>query len=215
MPARKVTDATHALLTGWYERVEYSINSGGIVEYRVKQVRYVALLEQLRLTAYMPASTGNSEGSNPNKGGSKPPINLAPLNLVDDIAKEAREQVRILANLGAPYDKKSRTKWSVERALTELPAMASYCEGKHLETVEKTAERAQLWVKRSRVLLGYEPREMQLANTVCHSCGGALVVARDASSDVRCAGHPEAPACGQRYPRWAWLDILNSMEMGP
>lgn len=211
MPARKVTEASQALLTGWYERVEYSIVSGGIVEYRVKQVRYEPLLTQLQLLAHQPASTGSSEGSNPNKGGSKPPINLAPLNLVDEMTVEAREQVRTLANLGAPYVKSTR-KWTLERALTELPAMAAYCEGKHLETVEKTAERAQLWVKRSRVLLGYEPREIQLANTVCHSCGGALVVARDASSDVRCAGHPEAPACGQRYPRWAWLDLLNSME---
>lgn len=56
---------------------------------------------------------------------------------------------------------------------------------------------------KARRLLGYDAPMMSLPSVVCHSCGGPLEVASDASSSVLCVER-----CGIEYPTSTWLDIL-------
>jgi hypothetical protein len=60
-----------------------------------------------------------------------------------------------------------------------------------------------------RLFLGYEARMMVINDTVCGSCGGALTVARDASTSVRCIGTEDAPPCGNEYSRYTWISLLD------
>jgi hypothetical protein len=55
-----------------------------------------------------------------------------------------------------------------------------------------------------RRYLDYDSGTILIAGTVCHHCEGPLVVARDASSDVRCT------QCGHAYPRHDWLSLLGN-----
>lgn len=57
---------------------------------------------------------------------------------------------------------------------------------------------------RARLSLGYDVGMVSLPSVSCHSCGGPLIVARDASSAVMCA-----EACGVSYPCETWIDLLK------
>lgn len=62
---------------------------------------------------------------------------------------------------------------------------------------------------RARVMLGYDVGVMQLPSVSCPQCGGALEVARDASSAVVCVER-----CGIEYPTSSWLELLQQKEAG-
>lgn len=71
------------------------------------------------------------------------------------------------------------------------------------------------FVGQARIILGYDVPMAQIADTVCGECGGVLIVAEDASSDVICTGTPSADSCGKRYPYWEWLALLNTNQSSP
>lgn len=192
---------------GWNETIEYHVIIGGVAESRAKRMHYDPLLDQLQLAARMPASMGSDGGCNPNKSGSKPPLNIAPLNLIDDITSEAWTQVDIFWELDADLAR-YRKAAMLDEIFTQLTSLCHKFEDTHPDHVYTTAKCGQAWVKRARILLGYEARETTLADMVCGSCSGALVVAVDASTDVRCVGSPAAPSCGASYPRLQWIDLL-------
>lgn len=198
----QVSDAIYQLNQGWHERIEYSVKVGDVVEERVKSVRFPSILSQLRIMARMPSSVA-SNGCNPNKSGSRPPVNMAPLNLIDDIHVQAIAASRMLGN-------SIHRTHTVEEALGELISacalIESACES---DACLMAAVRcAEGWVKRGRLMLGYDIRETILVDAVCGECGGTLVVAVDASSDVRCIGTEDNLSCGTRYPKATWLDLL-------
>lgn len=60
---------------------------------------------------------------------------------------------------------------------------------------------------RCRNLLGYDAPMMNLPSVVCHTCGGPLIVAADASSAVTCAER-----CGTEYPTSTWIDLLAAKQ---
>lgn len=68
----------------------------------------------------------------------------------------------------------------------------------------------QQYVRRARLLLGYDVPMRTIADTVCGECGGVLIVADDASSDVICTGTLAAPSCGRRYDHTEWIHLLGS-----
>lgn len=68
----------------------------------------------------------------------------------------------------------------------------------------------QQYVHRARLLLGYDVPMRMLADTVCGECGGGLMVADDASSDVICVGSPSTERCGRRYDHTEWIQLLGS-----
>jgi hypothetical protein len=68
----------------------------------------------------------------------------------------------------------------------------------------------QKYVKRARLLLGYDVPMKEIAGTVCGECGGTLIVADDASSDVICVGSLDTESCGRRYDHTEWIALLGS-----
>ncbi|MFE0101181.1 hypothetical protein [Streptomyces sp. NPDC059009] len=96
---------------------------------------------------------------------------------------------------------------SVLRALPDWCAMAS-ADG-HDDLVYEVKEDLRKRVRSARIILGYDAPQRMLKDSVCGDCGGALIVADDASSDVRCIGTPEAPSCGTKYFRWQWIELLE------
>lgn len=193
------------LVNGWPERIEYRVRIGDNVESRAKTIRHAALLVQLAEAAHS-KSGGNNGGSNPNKAGSRPPLNTAPLDLIDTITEQAQYHYHELctqANGKAPTLVRKRP---VSQTLHNLACVASTCD----VSLRECARAAQMWVRKARVMLGYEKPQVLLRDTVCGTCGGALIVATDASTDVRCIGNSgDTHGCGQVYPRYSWLDLLE------
>jgi hypothetical protein len=66
--------------------------------------------------------------------------------------------------------------------------------------------------RKIRLFLGYDAQKRLLADTSCDKCGGALIVAEDASSDVRCIGTPSERSCGHVYPRWQWISLYEAQQ---
>lgn len=192
------------LVNGWHERIEYRVRIGDAVEDRAKRIRHSALLVQLHELS-LQRSSGSNNGGSTNKPGSRPPLNMAPLDLIDTITEEAQQQYHDLCtqvNGKAPTLMRRRP---VTQTLHNLVAVAMTCE----VSLHECARVAQMWVRKSRVMLGYDQPQALLKDTVCGTCGGALVVATDASTDVRCIGNSgDAHGCGQVYPRWQWLQLL-------
>jgi len=198
-----IREATEHLLSGWREKVEYSVSIEGRIEKRSRVRRFDGLISQLELMARMPASMASDGGCNPNKSGSKPPVNQAPLNLIDDIHEDAGKLLVSLApHKGAVV--------SLNQALSLISSRCDQIAPYEPQLVTSAENRVSSWVKRARVMLGYDVRETVMAEVVCPSCGGDLSVAVDASTDLRCVGSTVKPSCGLTYPRWDWLRLLEA-----
>lgn len=81
-----------------------------------------------------------------------------------------------------------------------------------VDKVEATGEpvkRLRKLRRQARLMLGYDAPLMVIADTVCGVCGGALTVARDASTSVRCIGTEDEEPCGNEYPQHTWISLLD------
>lgn len=210
----RLAESMKYLMRGWYETVD----SGGyeVSGYPVR-IRHEPLLAQLGYAALIKGSGEPSLGGNPNKAGTRPPGNAAPLNLLDHISEDAHAahiEAQELRGL-TPNVVRIRNVCDVLHALMESAIALQH---EHPRDVARIARRSESWVIQARLLLGYERRTVMLRDVSCHVCGGALSVPVDASGDVVCVGVPsddpevqEAP-CGVTYPRWSWPDLLAQRE---
>lgn len=202
---RIVTDvqsAVAALTRGFAEPVEYVVEVNGIREAKRTYRRHEGLIAQLELNSTTPLQSrvGGGGGGKP---GSRPPINQVYADMVDTI----HEQALIAWGLVIDQDVCKRTLTSliigigllVETRCEEIP-----------HDCGTVARMLNKWVHDARVLLGYESRKVVLADTVCGQCGGTLIVAIDATSDVRCIGTEAADSCGMVYNRLEWVSLLHS-----
>ncbi len=83
---------------------------------------------------------------------------------------------------------------------------------------------AQRWVGKARVALTWDAPVVTLSEARCPYCGGELQVAKDASSDVFCAGSPATATMprqspcrdeeGDRrsWPRGTWILLLERLN---
>lgn len=183
-----------ALDRGFSERIEYRIEVGDRWEHRTTTRSFQALLLQLDQLSTQPLVTGPGGPSGPNKAGSRPPTNSQYSDMIDRIHEQAISVFTRLSN-----DEPSR---NLSHVLIDIrEAITRNCLEQHNECVSAVGM-ARRWVRDARVLLGYETRQVTLANTSCHLCGGALQVASDASTDVVCID------CGHNYDRLRWIDLL-------
>lgn len=143
-----------------------------------------------------------SDGSkNANKSTSKPPGNFQAIAL----GEEALEVVRAV------------------RVILQFHLLKPDCDDvdSMIETIESTGDEMgssilstcldllKPIVKRCRRFLGYEMHKSALRDSECDVCGGTLVVAQDASSDVFCVGLTAGGGCGKRYRRTDWAAMLK------
>lgn len=194
------------LTRGWTENVEWPPT-------RVHSVRHEPMLAQLGYAALIRGTGETQHGSNPNKSGSRPPGNSAPLNMLDRISEEARAHYRDVLRLKGDEPSVVPT-LHVADVLHNLMAECIAVQHEHPRMVRAVANTADAWVRSCRLLLGYEVRSVVLVEVVCDSCGGALSAPVDGSGDVVCIGSPyddpqlAEPPCGRTYPRWSWPDLL-------
>ncbi|WP_433330042.1 hypothetical protein [Spirillospora sp. CA-294931] len=148
------------------------------------------------------------------------------LELHDDIRRGV-DQLR--RDLRAAAGKSWGGRKAPEAALTECVGLLLDVDD---DTAREAVRRVRAWVSTARIVLGYDAPIVRLRDVVCGECGGELHVRADASTAVWCAGHPatwcygpglpgtewgavEYPAlegCGERYPRGAWIKLLEQSE---
>jgi len=172
----------------------------------MKTVRHKALLAQLAEASTQTTSRGVALAGNTNKPESHPPGNMAPLNLIDTIGEQARYQYCQLCM--ALRGTVPTTHVRLTQLLHNLVSVAQGARD-YPPALHEAAVASGQWVRKARVMLGYDKPQTLLKDVVCGNCGGALTVAVDASTDVRCIGTPATSSCGQVYPQWQWLDLLR------
>lgn len=222
----RIREMFHLLISGWAERIEYAEritvhgfdacwddNDGcpQVIEQRAKNYRHPGLIAQLQhATGDTPQGGGDCERGAPNKPASRPPGNMEPLALLDDIKAEAtalHEDLR--AGCGHSRNIVAHRRHLVHVLMNMLPLLEQL-EHHKPAMVRDARHTAAKWIRAARLQLGHEVRQTTLRDTVCGECGGALAVAKDASTDVRCVGGPEAPPCGVVYGRGQWLELARS-----
>ncbi|OII61192.1 hypothetical protein BJP40_06600 [Streptomyces sp. CC53] len=208
MSMREIERNVAALKDGYDERIEYRIRVNGDFEERANTVRMAGLLEQLRKVAIEGGRSpaGRAARRPPNKPGSQPPGRTDGLTLLDEITGEVYYWVdRVLMESG-----RDRTLGlsPMPALLDALVAETRLLEDTHPALVADIADATRTWVRRARRLLGHDESYVMLEERVCGECGGALAVARDASTAVRCVGSPDGGGCGARYERDTWLGLL-------
>lgn len=207
----RLAGAMKYLTRGWNERVEWG-------PARIHSVKHEPLLAQLGYAALIKGTGEPSLGSNPNKAGSRPPGNAAPLNLLDRIAEEARASHREALELMGNDVASVVPTLHVCGVLHALMSCAVQLQHEHPRAVARTASLGDGWVSSARLLLGYDRRTVMLRDVSCDACGGALSVPVDASGDVVCVGvlavgpEPATGACGRAYPRSTWPGLLAARE---
>lgn len=194
-----VTDCLEKLISGWSERVR--VGNGFMTQ------QHGSLLGQLHVAARMPSSGNGGPSCNPNKSGSRPPVNMAPLNLIEQIAEEAAalfSKLSLYCGEIAPRGVKRK----LIDVLCNIRIMCRRISQTHPQLVHEAARAFSTWVRQARIMLNYESRMKLLADTSCGDCGGNLTVAEDASTDVRCVGNDVSGSCGRIYRRESWVMLI-------
>lgn len=79
----------------------------------------------------------------------------------------------------------------------------------HGDLVRELLKATDKWVLSARHALNLTVSNAQFADTVCGNCNGALAVAWDNSSEVKCIGSPAEPPCGTGYPMSEWISLYE------
>lgn len=200
-------DLVSQLLNGWNERVEYGTVINGRIEKRIERRHQPPLVDQLIEAQYAPpakGSDGSGGGSSVNKPKSRPPGNLErPDEILCRIGYTALEFV-CRANIAVTHPRRTR----MPRLRGNLAALIGYDWPQ--DDLEELVHDLGSHVRQARMLLGYDSGSVAFQNTVCGNCGGALTIARDNPSAVRCSGTPAAPSCGTSYPWWQWPELAQA-----
>lgn len=79
----------------------------------------------------------------------------------------------------------------------------------HTDPVRDLVKATSKWVAQARRTLNMTVSDAMFEGVVCENCEGALAIAWDNSSDVRCVGTPTAPPCGHTYPMSEWMNLYE------
>jgi ribosomal protein S27E len=233
--AEFIASLTAQLADGWEERIEYQVSVKRHVtlcqlrrsvmsparqrhyececpqgiEARARTVQLPSLMDQLQEAVAEPVSIAGGDGASGDKPHSKAPGNQEALDLLLSVKQDAYECYTALRRAFYP----THAARGLPRVVSALRALPDWCamanESGYEQVVCDVKEILRKRVRSARIILGYDTRQSMLADVVCGDCGGALIVADDASTDVRCIGTPDAAPCGNRYFRWDWINLLE------
>ncbi|AZM51786.1 hypothetical protein DMA15_03640 [Streptomyces sp. WAC 01529] len=233
-----IADLVRQLVSGWEERIEYQVpvtqhvtlcqirrssmppgrrrhhecECPAAVEARARTLQLPSLIVQLQEAVTEPVSKAGGDGIGAiDRPHSNPPGNGEALALLLTIRADAHDYYDALRAVLYPGhgERKGVTVLSALRAIPDWCAMAG--EAGHDDLVYGIKEDLRKRVRTARIILGYDSPMAMLADVLCGDCGGALIVAGDASTDVRCIGTPEAAPCGTKYFRWDWIKLLEDL----
>lgn len=201
-PAESMRESVTALAEGFTERVEFVRIVDGQREVHTAVRRHEGLIQQLTDQSTVPLARTGGNGPSGAKPGSRPPMNMVYANAVDTIEENAWIAWEYLNGPGnAP--------WTLPVLLGNLLRTVEANADECPDDVSHVARMARKWVYDARCLLGYESRRTAVQDVTCGECGGTLVVAFDATSDVRCIGTASADPCGMVYGRLEWVSLLG------
>lgn len=223
----KIRELFSQLVSGWPEHIEYAeritvhsqicraarIPAGAcpcphVIEKRARTIRHAPLVAQLQTAASQTLAAGSGDGGRPapNKPGSRPPVHLAPLALLDDITAEVHYWHDVL-RMECGYEVSAIHSGRVASVLMNMLPLVEKLAHERPSVVAQVHDAARKWVRDARLLLGHDQKQALLPDTVCGECGGGLIVAKDASTSVRCIGAADSGGCGTEYTRARWLEL--------
>ncbi|WP_406527358.1 hypothetical protein [Streptomyces sp. I8-5] len=200
-----IRDHVRQLCDGYEESVTY----GPAGAQNTRRVHFKPLLDQLSIAAREQRSMKPSGGSNPNKSSSRPPLNQAFLDMLDDIRDNAIRTHQAIWLRMRPGDTEVPhigTHLTIRAILREIHRLSLAFDNNDPVFVETIATCVESWVRASKVLLGHESRIVILVDTVCgaEGCGAPLQVALDATSNVSCT------KCPTTYEQHSWAEMLDA-----
>lgn len=189
---------------GWDEKIEWT-DSEGNRQSRV--VHQESLMAQIAKEVSEPRSFQSDGSKNANKSTSKPPGNFEAITLAEEALDViSRVRVTLKIRLGLLRSSADDIDLMTEHIDNVHYGDESYAEGQRV--LDYCIEILKPTVKQCRRFLGYEMHKSALQDSECDVCGGTLVVAQDASSDVHCVGLTSGGGCGKRYRREDWAAML-------
>ncbi|MFI0262530.1 hypothetical protein ACH4OW_26215 [Streptomyces sp. NPDC017056] len=236
--AETVARLVAELADGWREHIEYDVavqRHSGVcralraamtpacrrhhececpsrTEARAEDRLQPSLIRQLQEAVTERTAAGNGSGvSAQEKSHSSPPGNQEALDCLFAIETDAHMHYALLREALYPHDRAEGI--SAVNALRQIADWCALVADGTLDAgpdlVHEVKSDLHRRVRTARIILGYDSPQRMLASVVCGECGGALSVADDASTDVRCIGTPETAPCGTRYYRWQWIELLE------
>lgn len=200
MAAAAIREHVGQLCDGYEELVEYGpANAPG-----KRRVSFKPILDQLSIAARAQRSINSGGGSNPNKSSSRPPVNQAFLNMLDDIHDNAirtHEAMWLRMRPDSTDAPQIGSHVTTRALLGEIERLARAFDSNDPTFLETIATCVESWVRAAKVLLNHESRVVILADTVCGACEAPLQVALDATSAVSCTQCPTA------YEQRSWAEL--------
>jgi hypothetical protein len=180
-------------------------------ENRTKTVRQPGLLVQLKEFQQHKDTDRERKaerGAPRVKTAGKPPGDLAGFFTLAEITCEAYTFIdRILTE--AVRDR-SVAALPIKDTLRGLPYQVSQFADTHPDLAHECAKATRRWLDKARRTLKLVTGDAMFAETVCGNCGvGALAIAADNSSEVRCVGTPAEPPCGETYGMGDWVGLYE------
>lgn len=221
------------LVDGWEERVEYHIKikrhtllcqalcvtmppgkrkhyectCPDDLEERISTQWQPPLIDQMQEAVTEPVSVAGGGGASGDKPHSNPPGNQEALGWLHDVQRDALGRYEALH--GVLYPAHRLRPQHFVNALRTLPDWCAIAADSELyEVVSETKEILRKRVRSARIILGYDT-PVSVFEYRCGECGGALIAAADATTDVRCIGTDDAPSCGMKYFRYQWAELLE------
>lgn len=223
------------LWNGYSEKVEYSVNVAyhnegckhfkksslpkpdckcpTIAEKRSRVIKRPGYLDQLKDYAANKDTDRNPKaerGAPRVKTAGKPPGDMGGFFALDELMCEIPRTVEdVLEEAGRDPG------WALMPAksiLMNLDRQVVYFANDRLDLARRLDSATRRWVATARSVLKVTVSSSIFEGVVCGNCGGGLTAPWDAASgggDVRCAGSPDAPPCGETYPMSEWMSLYK------
>ncbi|MFD4474666.1 hypothetical protein ACFWPU_00915 [Streptomyces sp. NPDC058471] len=221
---KRIADNCVLMHNGWNDRVEYEQaikyhttecdTLGGCDcptknEKRAREVKRPGLLEQLK--EYQQNKDVNR---NPKAARGAPKIKTPKMHpelngylTLDEITCDAYMTLdRVLEEAGRDRLWLAQSLKGVFQGLHYQVAQFSETHPDLVHEVDKALNR---WINQAKTTLHMTVADAMFANMVCENCNGALAIAWDNSTDIRCIGSPSDPPCGHTYPRSEWITLYE------
>lgn len=205
-----VTVATHVVTCKWTMPTTTSCDCPKTDEKRARNVKFPGLLKQLEDFKTHQDTDRNPKaerGAPRVKVPGRPPGDTRGFFTLDEIVCDAYTVIRRImeeAERDALYASNS-----INAMLTGLPYQCSRFGDARPDLLRELVKASDGWIRNARQALRITVSDAMFDDVVCGNCEGALAVAWDNSSAVRCIGSPGEPPCGETYPMSDWIGLYE------
>lgn len=229
----KLYENVKQLAHGWREKTEYTvpiryhittcsvsnrIRNGDRCECptkdekRTRHIKVDGLLDQLKEYLKSKDVDRNPQAARQAPRVKKPKTNsdLNGFFTLDEITCDA------YATIDRIYEDGGRDRMLATQPIHEVIGSLTYQMGQIVDSrpdlVRDAIKATGKWVNMARRTLNLQVADAMFEGVVCDNCGGALSIAWDNASDVKCIGSPSAPSCGHTYPMGEWMSLYEKRQ---